>query len=184
MISTKVLRICGALVFWGEFSHSHAGETKRKSSSQMGGSRKTSSKTQNPCIAKMMRGFLACLQGGKKTMRHKDVVRIGCGAGFAGDRPAAALRLLQKVPDMHYLVLECLAERTLAVRYQTMVAGGKGFDPRSKSPPLPHLSHCLLHRPEPKVLKFYPEAIVVLVCLHITKSCKSSQFLMERFVNL
>jgi hypothetical protein len=69
-------------------------------------------------------------QGGKKTMRHKDVVRIGCGAGFAGDRPAAALRLLQKVPDMHYLVLECLAERTLAVRYQTMVAGGKGFDPR------------------------------------------------------
>ncbi|KAH9540771.1 hypothetical protein CY35_14G023300 [Sphagnum magellanicum] len=67
---------------------------------------------------------------GKKTMRHKDVVRIGCGAGFAGDRPAAALRLLQKVPDMHYLVLECLAERTLAVRYQTMVAGGKGFDPR------------------------------------------------------
>jgi hypothetical protein len=96
----------------------------------MGGCRKTSSKTQNPCIAKMMRGFVACLQGGKKTMRHKDVVRIGCGAGFAGDRPAAALRLLQKVPDMHYLVLECLAERTLAVRYQTMVAGGKGFDPR------------------------------------------------------
>jgi hypothetical protein len=117
-------------------------------------------------------------------MRHKDVVRIGCGAGFAGDRPAAALRLLQKVPDMHYLVLECLAERTLAVRYQTMVAGGKGFDPRSKSPPLPHLSHCLLHWPELKVLKSYPKATVALVCLHITKGCKSSQFLMERFVNL
>ncbi|CAM6018690.1 unnamed protein product [Sphagnum balticum] len=63
-------------------------------------------------------------------MQHKDVVRIGCGAGFAGDRPAATLRLLQRVPNMHYLVLECLAERTLAVRYQTMVAGGKGFDPR------------------------------------------------------
>lgn len=156
----------------------------------MGGCRKTSSKTQNPCIAKMMRGFVACLQGGKKTMRHKDVVRIGCGAGFAGDRPAAALRLLQKVPDMHYLVLECLAERTLAVRYQTMVAGGKGFDPRSKSPPLPHLSHWLLHWPALKVLKSYPKVTDVLVCLHITKSCKSSQFLIvhgtlrERFMNL
>lgn len=64
-------------------------------------------------------------------MRRRDVVRIGCGAGFAGDRPNAALRLLQQVPDLHYLVLECLAERTLSIRYEAMHAGGKGYDPRS-----------------------------------------------------
>uniref|UniRef100_A0A7I4EKM2 Uncharacterized protein n=1 Tax=Physcomitrium patens TaxID=3218 RepID=A0A7I4EKM2_PHYPA len=67
---------------------------------------------------------------GKKSWRRRDVVRIGCGAGFAGDRPNAALRLLQQVPDMHYLVLECLAERTLSTRYEAFVAGGKGYDPR------------------------------------------------------
>ena len=43
-------------------------------------------------------------------MRQRGAVRIGCGARFAGDRPNAALRLLLQVPDMHYLVLECLAE--------------------------------------------------------------------------
>ena len=64
--------------------------------------------------------------------RRRDVVRIGCGAGFAGDRPIAALRLLKRVPDLQYLVLECLAERTLTSRYEAMVAGGKGYDPRSK----------------------------------------------------
>lgn len=59
-------------------------------------------------------------------------MRIGCGAGFSGDRPIAALRLLQRVPDLQYLVLECLAERTLTSRYEAMVSGGKGYDPRSK----------------------------------------------------
>eukprot|EP00249_Psilotum_nudum_P006970 c20205_g1_i2 orf=140-2077(+) len=66
----------------------------------------------------------------KNPTQHKRVVRIGCGAGFAGDRPAAALNLLLSVPDMHYLILECLAERTLALRYEAMMAGGKGYDPR------------------------------------------------------
>ena len=59
-------------------------------------------------------------------------MRIGCGAGFAGDRPNAAVKLLSRVPCMDYLVLECLAERTLAIRHAAMMAGGKGFDPRSK----------------------------------------------------
>lgn len=67
-------------------------------------------------------------------------MRIGCGAGFAGDRPNAALRLLQQVPDMHYLVLECLAERTLSTRYEAMVTGGKGYDPRSM---LPYFLFCV-----------------------------------------
>lgn len=64
-------------------------------------------------------------------MQHKKLVRIGCGAGFAGDRPLAALKLLMKVPDMDYLVLECLAERTLGIRQEALVAGEKGYDPRS-----------------------------------------------------
>ncbi|KAJ6808446.1 uncharacterized protein M6B38_167080 [Iris pallida] len=62
--------------------------------------------------------------------RRKERVYVGCGAGFAGDRPAAALKLLRRVPLLDYLVLECLAERTLADRYHAMVSGGKGYDPR------------------------------------------------------
>ncbi|KAL6639184.1 hypothetical protein ACP70R_022914 [Stipagrostis hirtigluma subsp. patula] len=64
--------------------------------------------------------------------RHRDKVYVGCGAGFAGDRPMAALKLLQRVKELNYLVLECLAERTLADRYRIMVSGGKGYDPRVK----------------------------------------------------
>ncbi|KAK7274512.1 hypothetical protein RIF29_15604 [Crotalaria pallida] len=60
--------------------------------------------------------------------RRRDKVYIGCGAGFGGDRPLAALKLLQRVKELNYLVLECLAERTLADRYQTMVSGGDGYD--------------------------------------------------------
>ncbi|KAG9152704.1 hypothetical protein Leryth_019263 [Lithospermum erythrorhizon] len=59
----------------------------------------------------------------------KDKVYIGCGAGFGGDRPLAALKLLQRVKELDYLVLECLAERTLSDRYQAMKSGGKGYDP-------------------------------------------------------
>ncbi|XP_073045144.1 uncharacterized protein [Primulina eburnea] len=62
--------------------------------------------------------------------RRKEKVTIGCGAGFGGDRPIAALRLLQRVKELDYLVLECLAERTLAERYCTMQLGGEGYDPR------------------------------------------------------
>lgn len=43
----------------------------------------------------------------------------------------AALKLLQRVKELNYIVLECLAERTLAERYQVMVSGGDGYDSRS-----------------------------------------------------
>ncbi|CAA7390949.1 unnamed protein product [Spirodela intermedia] len=62
--------------------------------------------------------------------RRKEKVLVGCGAGFGGDRSLAALKLLQRVDKLDYLVLECLAERTLADRYQIMMSGGDGFDPR------------------------------------------------------
>lgn len=63
--------------------------------------------------------------------KRRDKVYIGCGAGFGGDRPFAALKLLQRVKELNYIVLECLAERTLAERYQVMVSGGDGYDSRS-----------------------------------------------------
>ncbi|WOL07380.1 hypothetical protein Cni_G16121 [Canna indica] len=63
-------------------------------------------------------------------LRRKEKVCVGCGAGFGGDRPMAALKLLQTVNKLDYLVLECLAERTLAERYQFMMSGGDGYDTR------------------------------------------------------
>jgi hypothetical protein len=42
----------------------------------------------------------------------------------------AALKLLERVKELNYLVLECLAERTLADRYRIMASGGKGYDHR------------------------------------------------------
>ncbi|XWS77071.1 hypothetical protein CRYUN_Cryun01aG0231000 [Craigia yunnanensis] len=60
--------------------------------------------------------------------RRKDKVYIGCGAGFGGDRPLAALKLLNRVKELNYIVLECLAERTLAERYQAIVSGAYGYD--------------------------------------------------------
>ncbi|KAL6128750.1 hypothetical protein ACLB2K_072105 [Fragaria x ananassa] len=62
--------------------------------------------------------------------KRRDKVYVGCGAGFGGDRPLAALKLLQRVKELNYIVLECLAERTLAERYQVMVSGGDGYDSR------------------------------------------------------
>lgn len=44
----------------------------------------------------------------------KEKLRIGCGAGFSGDRLEPALILTEK-GDLDYLVLECLAERTIAL---------------------------------------------------------------------
>jgi hypothetical protein len=58
-------------------------------------------------------------------------VRVGCGAGFQGDRLPPAVSLLKNA-DLDYLVLECLAERTLADSIDRMRTGGKGYDTRLK----------------------------------------------------
>ena len=76
--------------------------------------------------------LIICYMQRKCAKRRREKVYIGCGAGFGGDRPLAALKLLQKVKQLNYLVLECLAERTLADRYQIMVSGGDGYDSQSK----------------------------------------------------
>lgn len=59
----------------------------------------------------------------------KDKIRIGCGAGFSGDRlePAA---VLAKEGQLDYLVLECLAERTIALAQKSKLQDpASGYDP-------------------------------------------------------
>ncbi|GMP43294.1 hypothetical protein CsSME_00012708 [Camellia sinensis var. sinensis] len=78
----------------------------------------------------MVLGLMDCpLELKANPQMRREKVHIGCGAGFGGDRPLAALKLLQRV-DLNYIVLECLAERTLADLYHAEEAGGEGYDPR------------------------------------------------------
>ncbi|MEZ0483295.1 acyclic terpene utilization AtuA family protein [Fibrella aquatica] len=72
----------------------------------------------------------------------KSSVRIGCGAGFSGDRLEAALVLVQQ-GELDYLVLECLAERTIALaQKRKRQQATLGYDPlleRRIDSLLPHL---------------------------------------------
>jgi hypothetical protein len=62
-------------------------------------------------------------------MKQKNKVRIGCGAGFSGDRLEPAV-ILAKNGDLDYLVLECLAERTIALAQKRKAADPtQGYDP-------------------------------------------------------
>lgn len=69
-------------------------------------------------------------------------MRIGCGAGFSGDRIEPAILLAQK-GELDYLVLECLAERTIALaQKRKMLDETKGYDPlleRRITTLLPHI---------------------------------------------
>lgn len=59
----------------------------------------------------------------------KDKIRIGCGAGFSGDRLDPALILVEK-GGLDYLVLECLAERTIALAQKRKLQNpALGYDP-------------------------------------------------------
>ena len=56
-------------------------------------------------------------------------IRLGAGAGYAGDRIEPAVELAEK-GDLHYLVFECLAERTIALAQQAkMKDPASGYDP-------------------------------------------------------
>jgi Acyclic terpene utilisation family protein AtuA len=58
----------------------------------------------------------------------KQTIRIGCGAGFSGDRLEPAL-ILAEQGNLDYLVLECLAERTIALAQKRKLAdSSKGYD--------------------------------------------------------
>lgn len=59
----------------------------------------------------------------------KQKIRIGCGAGFSGDRLEPAIVLAEK-GELDYLVLECLAERTIALAQKRKLQdSAKGYDP-------------------------------------------------------
>ena len=56
-------------------------------------------------------------------------IRIGSGAGFSGDRIEPAI-LLAEQGQLNYLVLECLAERTIALAQKRKMANpNEGYDP-------------------------------------------------------
>ena len=57
-------------------------------------------------------------------------VRIGCGAGYSGDRIEPAVELAEK-GRLHYLGFECLAERTIA-----LAQAAKRKDPSAGADPL------------------------------------------------
>ncbi len=48
-------------------------------------------------------------------------IRIGCGAGYSGDRIEPAVELAER-GELDYLVFECLAERTIAMAQQALAA--------------------------------------------------------------
>ncbi|MFD1205281.1 acyclic terpene utilization AtuA family protein [Sporosarcina contaminans] len=57
------------------------------------------------------------------------MLRIGSGAGFSGDRLDPAIELAEK-GDLHYLILECLAERTIALAQKRKKTNELlGYDP-------------------------------------------------------
>lgn len=59
----------------------------------------------------------------------KRSIRIGCGAGFSGDRLDPSIVLVEQ-GNIDYLVLECLAERTIALAQKRKIADPTaGFDP-------------------------------------------------------
>src|SRR3954470_20985065 len=56
-------------------------------------------------------------------------IKIGAGAGYAGDRIEPAVELAEK-GEIQYLVFECLAERTIALAQQAkMKDPASGYDP-------------------------------------------------------
>jgi hypothetical protein len=62
-------------------------------------------------------------------MKRQNILRIGCGAGFSGDRLEPAAVLLEQA-ELDYLVLECLAERTIALAQKRKAQdASRGYDP-------------------------------------------------------
>ena len=56
--------------------------------------------------------------------------RIGCGAGYSGDRIEPAIELVER-GELDVIVFECLAERTIAIAQQARAADpSAGYDPR------------------------------------------------------
>ena len=69
-------------------------------------------------------------EGARRKQNINRPLRIGCGAGYSGDRIEPAVELVQR-GDLDYLVFECLAERTIALaQLEKARDPHAGFDPR------------------------------------------------------
>jgi hypothetical protein len=76
------------------------------------------------------------------TSKH-PTLRIGAGAGYAGDRVRPALELAEK-GQLDYLVFECLAERTIALaQLERSKHPDLGFDPLLKKRMQAVLAPCI-----------------------------------------
>jgi len=83
-------------------------------------------------------------------MRDAEFLWVGCGAGFSGDRVdaiAPVVDTLAKCPGRRVLILETLAERTLALaQLARREDPDKGYEPLLQSMLAPVLACCLQHR--------------------------------------
>ncbi len=69
-------------------------------------------------------------------------LRIGSGAGYSGDRIDPAVELV-RFGNLHYLVFECLAERTIALAHHNKTKGlSDGYDPLLEERMLAVLPEC------------------------------------------
>src|SRR4051794_24164534 len=69
-------------------------------------------------------------------------IRIGAGAGYAGDRIEPAVELVEH-GEIDYLVFECLAERTIALAQQERERDpARGYDPLLEQRMRAVLSRC------------------------------------------
>ena len=59
-------------------------------------------------------------------------IRIGSGAGYAGDRIEPAVELMEK-GNLDYIIFECLAERTVAIGQQDKENSPADGEKQSKS---------------------------------------------------
>ena len=65
-----------------------------------------------------------------KIKPNNSKIRIGAGAGFAGDRLEPAIELIQKA-SLDFIIFECLAERTIARETLALIRGmGTGYNPQ------------------------------------------------------
>lgn len=84
------------------------------------------------------------------TIASKPILRVGCAAGFSGDRTDAALPVVQALiaaggPSV--LIFETLAERTMALAQLARRSDPEaGFEPLLDELLLPVLGLCLAHR--------------------------------------
>jgi hypothetical protein len=76
-------------------------------------------------------------------LSNPNILRLGAGAGYAGDRIPPAVALAEK-GQLDYLIFECLAERTIALaQLEKLKNPQSGFDPLLRARMLAVLPACM-----------------------------------------